>query len=94
MYLNGKTLDLNCEVHINKTETNKSVTVAAKAEKETDVAKREGKEQRGVVTQLQRRLVRPEGPGSAGNDRLPLGSGSLDDRWRTRSGPGRLRAPG
>ena len=79
---------------MNKTETSKSATVAAKAQKELDIAKRGAKELSGVVTQLQRRLDRLEGLGSAGSDKAPLESGSSDDGWGPGPGPGRPRAPG
>ena len=67
MYLKGKIQILEREVQINKPKTNKGATVAAKAQKELDIAKREAKELSGVVTQLRRRLDKLEGLGSAGS---------------------------
>ena len=76
-------------MQINKTETNKCVTVDTKAQKELDITKREAKVLSSVVTELPRRLDRLEGPGSAGSDRRPLVSGSSDDGRGP--GPGRGR---
>ena len=70
-------------MHINKTETNMSATVAAKGQKEVDIAKREARKLSGVVTDLQRRLDMSEDLGSAGSHQPSLDLGS-DDGW----GPG------
>ena len=75
------------EVEINKTETNKSATVDAKAQKELDIAKREAKELSGRITQLQTRLDRLEGLGSAASDRPSLELGSSDDGRGPGPGP-------
>ena len=50
MYFRGKIQALEREIQINKTETNNSATVAAKAQKDLNIAKREAKELSGVVT--------------------------------------------
>ena len=69
----------------------KSAAVAAKAQKELDIAKFEAGKLSGVVTKLQRRLDRLEDPRSDGSDRpLPLESGS-DDSWGPGPDPGRSR---
>ena len=94
MYLKWKIQVWAYDVQINKTETNKSATFAAKAQKEVDGAEREAKELSGVVTQLHRRLERLEVLGSAGSNRVPLRSGCADDSWGPGTGPGRPRAPG
>ena len=53
MYLKAKIQVLERDVQINKTETNKSARVAAKAKKQLDIAKGKVKELSGVVTRLQ-----------------------------------------
>ena len=74
----GKIRDLQKEVLINNTETHKSATVAAKAQKELGIAKKEEQKLSGVVTELQTRLDRLESTVSARTDRLPLELGSAD----------------
>ena len=90
MYLKGKIQELEPEVQMNKTETNKSATVAAGAEKDLDTAERAAKQLSGLVTQLQRRLDRLEGLGAPPSntttgDALP----TRPTRRRTRRHTGR-----
>ena len=94
MYLKGKVQVLEREVSINRTETNKSQTVAAEAKKALHIAKREAKELSGVVTELQRRLKKLEGLGLSGSDVPRSQLGLLDDSWGSGPGPGRPCAPG
>ena len=64
MYLKKKTRDLDREVQISNTETDKRATAASKAPKELDISKTEANELSGMVTELQRRLQRLEGLGA------------------------------
>ena len=93
VYLKERIQVLEREVYVNKTKTNRSATVAAKAQKELDTAKRDAKELSGMVTQRQRRLDKVEGLGSGGSDGPPVESGSLDNGWGPVLGPGGPRAP-
>ena len=81
-------------MQVNKTEGNKCVTVAAKAEKELAITTMEAKELSSVVTELHKRLDRPGGQVSAGSDGRPLESGSSDDGRGPGPGPGRPGALG
>ena len=59
--------------------------VAARAQRELDIARGETK----VISGLQERLDALEARGSVGSDHPPLESGSSDDRWGPGPGPGR-----
>ena len=66
---------------INKIQISKDAAVAAKAQKELDRAKFQAEKLSGVVTKLQRRLVRLEDLRSDGSDgSFPLELVS-DDSW-------------
>ena len=91
MYLKRKIWSLEREAQINKIEISKSAAVAAKAQKELDIAKFEAGKLGGVVIQLQRRVDRLEDLESNGSDRPPpLESGS-DDSWGPGADPGGSR---
>ena len=92
MYLKGKMQVLDRKVGIAKSKTNKSAPVAAKAQKDPNIAKRQAKELTSVVSKLQRRLDRLEGLGSAGCDVLPPKFGWKDNGPGPTSGPGTPRA--
>ena len=68
--------------------------VAARAQKELDIARAETKSLTNVVSGLQERLDALEARGSVGSDHPPLESGSSDDGWGPGPGPGRPHAPG
>ena len=77
MYLKRRIWELEREARINNIEMGKSAAVAAKAQKELDIAKFEPRKLSGVVTRLQRRLDRLEDLRRDGSDRPPpLESGS------------------
>ena len=68
--------------------------VAARAQKELDIARAETRQLNTVISGLQQRLDALEARGSVGSDHPPLESGSSDDGWGPGPGPGRPHAPG
>ena len=75
MYLKEKITNLEREVHIHKTENNRSAAVGAEAQKELDIANRKVEKPSGVVPELQNRLDGLEGLECDRSDRPPLESG-------------------
>ena len=75
---------LELEVDTGKSEMARISTVAARAQKDLDIARAETKSLTNVVSGLQERLDALEARGSVGSDHPPLESGSSDDGW----GPG------
>ena len=68
--------------------------VAARAQRELDIARAETRQLNTVISGLQQRLDTLEARGSVGSDHPPLESGSSDDGWGPGPGPGRPHAPG
>ena len=68
--------------------------VAARAQKELDIARAETRQLNTVISGLQQRLDALEARGSVGSVHPPLESGSSDDGWGPGPGPGRPHAPG
>ena len=85
---------LELEVDTGKSEVARISTVAARTQKELDIARAETKSLTNVVSGLQERLGAMEARGSVGSDHPPLESGSSDDYWGPGPGPGRPHAPG
>ena len=85
---------LELEVDTGKGEMARISRVAARAQKELDIARAETKSLTNVVSGLQQRLDALEARGSVGSDHPPLESGSSDDGWGPGPGPGRPHAPG
>ena len=73
---------------------NRIARVAARAQRELDIARAETKSLNKVISGLQQRLDALEARGSVGSDHPPLESGSSDDGWGPGPGPGRPHAPG
>ena len=94
VYLRRRVQLLELEVDTGKGEMARISTVAARAQKELDIARAETKSLTNVVSGLQERLDALEARGSVGSDRPPLESGSSDDGWGPGPGPGRPHAPG
>ena len=82
------------ELDIGKTEMVKIAKFATAAQRELDIGRGETRLLNKVINGLQQRLDELEGRGSVGSDHLPLESGSSDDSWGPRPGPGRAHAPG
>ena len=82
------------EVDTGKSEMARISTVAARAQKDLDIARAETKSLTNVVSGLQERLDALEARGRVGSDHPPLESGSSDDGWGPGPGPGRPHAPG
>ena len=76
---------LELEVDTGKIEMARISTVAARAQKDLDIARAETKSLTNVVSGLQERLDALEASGSVGSDHPPLESGSSDDGWGTRT---------
>ena len=85
---------LELEVDTGKGEMARISRVAARAQKELDIARAETKSLTNVVSGLQQRLDALAARGSVGSDHPPLESGSSDDGWGPGPGPGRPHAPG
>ena len=85
---------LELEVDTGKSEMARISTVAARAQKNLDIARAETKSLTNVVSGLQDRLDALEARGRVGSDHPPLESGSSDDGWGPGPGPGRPHAPG
>ena len=94
VYLRRRVQLLELEVDTGKSEVARISTVAARAQKELDIARAETKSLTNVVSGLQERLDALEARGSVGSDHPPLESGSSDDGWGPGPGPGRPHAPG
>ena len=94
VYLHRRVQLLELAVDTGKGEMARISTVAARAQKELDIARAETKSLTNVVSGLQERLDALEARGSVGSDHPPLGSGSSDDGWGPAPGPGRPHAPG
>ena len=82
------------ELDIAKTEMVKIAKVATAAQRELDIARGKTRLLKKVINGLPQRLEELEGRGSVGSDHPPLESGSSDDGWGPRPGPGRAHAPG
>ena len=72
----------------------KSAQVATATQKLLDIARGQTRSLNKVISGLQQRLDALEASGSVGSDHPPLESGSSDDGWGPRPGPGRPHAPG
>ena len=82
------------ELDIAKTEMVKIAKVATAVQRELDIARGKTRLLNKVINGLQQRLDELEGRGSVNSDHPPLESGSSDDGWGPRPGPGRAQAPG
>ena len=82
------------ELDIAKIEMVKSGNVATATQRQLDIARAETRQLNKVISGLQQRLDALEARGSVGSDHRPLESGSSDDSWGPRPGPGRPHAPG
>ena len=82
------------ELDIAKIKMVKSAKVATATQKLLDIARGETRSLNKVISGLQLRLDTLEARGSVGSDHPPLESGSSDDGWGPRPGPGRPHAPG
>ena len=82
------------ELDIAKFEMVKSASVATATQRQLDIARSETRQLNKVIRVLQQRLDALEARGSVGSDHPPLESGSSDDGWGPRPGPGRPHAPG
>ena len=94
VYLRRRVQFLEREVDTGKGEMTRIARVAARAQRELDIASGETRSQNKVISGLQQRLDAPEARGSVGSDHPPLESGSSDDGWGPGPGPGRPHAPG
>ena len=94
VYLRRRVFALECEVDTGKVEMARISGVAARAQKDLDIARAETKSLTNVVSGLQERLDALEARGNVGSDHPPLESGSSDDGWGPGPGPGRPHAPG
>ena len=94
VYLRRRVQLLELEVDTGKSEMARISTVAARAQKDLDIARAETKSLTNVVSGLQERLDALEARGRVGSDHPPLESGSSDDGWGPGPGPGRPHAPG
>ena len=92
-YLRRRVQLLELEVDTGKSEMARISTVAARAQKDLDIARAETKSLTNVVSGLQERLDALEARGRVGSDHPPLESGSSDDGWGPGPGPGRPHAP-
>ena len=82
------------ELGIAKIEMVKSASVATATQKLLDIVRGETRQLNKVISGLHRRLDALEARGSVSSDHPPLESGSSDDGWGPRPGPGRAHAPG
>ena len=94
VYLRRRLQFLKPEVDTGKGERTRISEVAARAQRELDIARAETRQLNTVISGLQRRLDALEARGSVGSDHPPLESGSSDDGWGPGPGPGRPHAPG
>ena len=82
------------ELDITRMEMVKIANVATAAQRELDIARGETRLLNRVINGLQQRLDELESRGSLTATPPHLESGSLDDDWGPRPGPGRTHAPG
>ena len=82
------------KLDIAKIEMVKSAQFATATQKLLDIARGETRSLNKVISGLQQRLDALEARGSVGSDQPPLESGSSDDGWGPRPGPGRPHALG
>ena len=82
------------ELDIAKIEMVKIAKVTTAAQRQLVIARGQTRLLNKVINGLQQRLDKLEGRGSVGSDHQPLESGSSDDGWGPRPGPGRPHAPG
>ena len=94
VYLRRRVWFLEREVDTGKGEMTRIAGVAARAQRELDIARAETRQLNTVISGLQQRLDALEARGSVGSDHPPLESGSSDDSWGPGPGPGRPHAPG
>ena len=94
VYLRRRVFSLECEVDTGKGKMSRISKVAARAQKELDIARAETRQLNTLISGLQQRLDALEARGSVGSDHPPLESGSSDDGWGPGPGPGRPHAPG
>ena len=76
-----------------KGEMTRISKVAARAQRELDIARAETRQLNTVISGLQQRLDALEARGSVGSDHPNLESGSSDDGWGPGPGPGRPDPP-
>ena len=93
VYLRRRVQLLELEVDTGKSEMARISTVAARAQKDLDIARAETKSLTNVVSGLQERLDALEARGSVGSDHPPLESGSSDDGWGPGPGPRQTPRP-
>ena len=94
VYLRRRVQFLEREVDTGKGEMTRIARVAARAQRELNIARGETKSLNKVISGLQQRLDALEARGSVGSDHPPLESGSSDNGWGLGPGPGRPHAPG
>ena len=94
VYLRRRVQFLECKVDTGKGEMTRISKVAARAQRELDIARAETRQLNTVTSGLQQRLDALEARGSVGSDHPPLESGSSDDGWGPGPGPSRPHAPG
>ena len=94
VYLRRRVKFLEREVDTGKGEMTRIAGVAARAQRELDIARAETRQLNTVISGLQQRLDALEARGSVGSDHPALESGSPDDSWGPGPGPGRPHAPG
>ena len=95
VYLRRRIQFLEREVDTGKGEMTRITRVAARAQRELDIARGRTKSLNKVISGLQQRLAALEARGSVGSDRRRnLESGSSDDSRGPGPGPGRPHAPG
>ena len=94
VYLRRRVQLLEREVDTGKGEMTCIVGVAARAQRELDIARAETRSLNTVISGLQQRLDALEARGSVGSDHPRLESGSSDDSWGPGPGPDRPHAPG
>ena len=94
VYLRRRVQFLEREVDTGKGEMTRITGVAARAQRELDIARAETRSLNTVISGLQQRLDALEARESVCSDHPPLESGSSDDGWGPGPGPGRPHAPG
>ena len=96
VYLRRRVFALECEVDTGKVEMARISGVAARAQKDLDIARAETKSLTNVVSGLQERLDALEARGSVGRDRPPWSLArrtTAGDRARSRQTPRPRRSP-
>ena len=94
IYLRRRVQFLEREVDTGKGEMTRIARVAARAQRELDIARGGTRSLNKVINGLQQRLDALEARWSVSSDPPPLESGSSDDGWGPGPGPGRPHAPG